>query len=1039
MRIRTQFFGMLAFALAFSLTLISCPGAGSVDVRDRWINEEDGDGRGIGVTNDIYVMITGIPSRYNLGGTVTLVRTDDIENRDSSAGDISGGLFYVDMPLPVGYYYVRISLAGEGEDEYGIPVNFDWSGGLAQPRNFAVYNSISFSDFISDIYITLTDIPSEYVSSIRNSGVMVLAAGAGETAAAGIRTMTDDDGTSSATFRMRTHADISFTTPGTYGNFLSFGFGRYLVSSRSITEGINTIPWSAFATAPAGDQQVAITVTDIPDRYIDSDGFIALQIPGVPGGSTAAFSSEVVQITGSSATFTMRTTFDLTFYAPWTYRVFLGIIDDDDYEAYVSLRNIVSGANTIPFSAFGPEDTLPSLPASTITVTGIPAAHNDSITRIDLINPATGNSVDYHIGMVLHGSFTANLGTIIPANYIVRLEIFTVDGVFQFDTAPRSIVPGTNTISWGTFGVVTNIIVDGMGAYNDRRVLMELLNPATNALVAGGFGTVTSGTLSVGFTGVPDADYIVRLDIEATDYDSSAQYGTPHSLSIATGVNFIWFGNFFDLGAGDPITIVVSGIPAAHNGRFAQVELLNPVTNAIVSDTWGSVFATSLTVTFGRDPANYIVRVIIETDDALLPFMTTSRALASGVNAIPWSAFTPAFAEITFTGIHADHNGLPATASLLDFVTREVVGGAIDSGEIESNSLRVILTGIETATYVVRLDIYTPEGMVRFETSPRVVNMGTSSIPWTAFTPVTTVTVSGLSNYAGLLARVEFIQPATGTLVPGGGARINDVGTLEITAIGLDPAEYIVRLNINVALGNYRLFDTAPRDITITGTNPVSLNDFVTTVQVTGIPSEHNELYAQIELFQWWWGGTAVATSIGTIEGGILTVTIPTVNIPSMQPGQYSVRLTIFDSEDIRLQTLERSIDTIGINSIPWSAFELVEDEENGYDNGPGNGNGNGNGNGPVSINITVYNVPPHYHGIWAGIHLLNPDDLHSVASGPALSDHLTTITLTTLFGFGYYYVLLAFDDHFTLVYYKNVYIGTTEIWLNFDNFMPYM
>jgi len=69
MRIRTQFFGMLAFMLAFGFMLASCDH--SVEVRDRAAEQGVGGGRGHLVSNGITVTVTGVPNDFRHDPTPT--------------------------------------------------------------------------------------------------------------------------------------------------------------------------------------------------------------------------------------------------------------------------------------------------------------------------------------------------------------------------------------------------------------------------------------------------------------------------------------------------------------------------------------------------------------------------------------------------------------------------------------------------------------------------------------------------------------------------------------------------------------------------------------------------------------------------------------------------------------------------------------------------------------------------------------------------------------------------------------------------------
>jgi len=102
---------------------------------------------------------------------------------------------------------------------------------------------------------------------------------------------------------------------------------------------------------PGGAQQITVTVTGIPSRYINQWGFIELISPQTM--QIVAFSDEM-RITAST-TFTMRAFTSPAFNTPGTYAVFLGFDDNHgsplaDY--IIPSRSITAGSNTIPFNAF---------------------------------------------------------------------------------------------------------------------------------------------------------------------------------------------------------------------------------------------------------------------------------------------------------------------------------------------------------------------------------------------------------------------------------------------------------------------------------------------------------------------------------------------------------------------------------------------------------------------------------------------------------------------------------------------------------------
>jgi len=105
---------------------------------------------------------------------------------------------------------------------------------------------------------------------------------------------------------------------------------------------------------PPPTTPITITVTGIPEHFIGLWGAIDLE-SNWAGHPYWAAESDWQRITGSSATFTMRTMGGAPFSVPGTYRVHFSIDDDGGAVGdYFVIRGISAGTNTIPFSAFTP-------------------------------------------------------------------------------------------------------------------------------------------------------------------------------------------------------------------------------------------------------------------------------------------------------------------------------------------------------------------------------------------------------------------------------------------------------------------------------------------------------------------------------------------------------------------------------------------------------------------------------------------------------------------------------------------------------------
>ena len=186
------------------------------------------------------------------------------------------------------------------------------------------------------VTVTVTGISDLHVG--RRVEMTLRSPGGGGADASAFGNRTDD----SAVF------ELLLELPGTHIVYLAFELAAddwlfYRADSRNITAGANTVPFYAFTPVVP---QVTVTVTGIPERYADWRGEIYLATPGV--SNVVAW--DRVETTGSSATFSMPA-------MPGTYNIYLffeaEIAEVWKYSGYaVHSRNILAGANTIPFGAF---------------------------------------------------------------------------------------------------------------------------------------------------------------------------------------------------------------------------------------------------------------------------------------------------------------------------------------------------------------------------------------------------------------------------------------------------------------------------------------------------------------------------------------------------------------------------------------------------------------------------------------------------------------------------------------------------------------
>ena|GEM_PF-1088928 len=192
-------------------------------------------------------------------------------------------------------------------------------------------------------------------------------------------------------------------------------------------------------------QPVSITVTGIPSRYWGNWGDMDLNLPGTGNTVGTAF----VQNVGSSTTFH----FDQAVH-PGTYDIVLWLLD---WGVAYSLpaRFINAGANTIPFTAFGPV-----ISQTTITVTGIPIRYWDHYAGIEILDSfynfvgwsnfsrIPGPTVTFEI-------FTSS-GLPLTGTYHVFMGIDDWWGwpVADYVIWSRNITAGSNTIPFADFGPI---------------------------------------------------------------------------------------------------------------------------------------------------------------------------------------------------------------------------------------------------------------------------------------------------------------------------------------------------------------------------------------------------------------------------------------------------------------------------------------------------------------------------------------------------------------------------------------------------------
>jgi len=340
--------------------------------------------------------------------------------------------------------------------------------------------------------------------------------------------------------------------PGVYDIHLQFGSSRYFMPSRNITAGANNIPLSAFTPL----EQISVTITDIPNRYIGSmEGSIRLMYPGT---LSELDSNWVPSISGSSTRFSV-------FVIPGAYDVHLRFPDTDDgmlSRAYSAPSiNIKAKDNAIPFAAFGIFEPI------SITVTGIPSQYIDGKVGAMFLNaPGLIDCFAENDAIRLEGSSATFTMFAMPGIYNVAFtfEVGVGDDDWGFSAyyVPRkNIRAGVNTIPFSFFispprmlititGIPDRYIGDG-----DRKwASVRLAAPGTENWVASGWALSREFSLAISLKdrGIDwlfntPGTYDVRLGFEVWENEkwawTEAVYSVP-SRSISTGNTAIPFAEF---------------------------------------------------------------------------------------------------------------------------------------------------------------------------------------------------------------------------------------------------------------------------------------------------------------------------------------------------------------------------------------------------------------------------------------------------------------------------------------------------------------
>jgi len=225
--------------------------------------------------------------------------------------------------------------------------------------------------------------------------------------------------------------------PGTYDIHLRLwgdNGGLFVAASRDLVAGPQTIPLSEFSRI----DPISITVTGIPNTYIDGDGVMILNTPGYFNWAEDYWTC----IDGSSVTFTF-------FVLPGTYDIQLEFYfwcneeDEEMMSVYIlSSKSLVAGNQNIALGQFTHLDPI------TITITEI----SDYIGYwggFDLLIPGTYTFVAWSNWVEIEANTTFTV-FVPPGTYDVVLFLGNGSWIAYIASA-RAITAGDNNIPFSAF------------------------------------------------------------------------------------------------------------------------------------------------------------------------------------------------------------------------------------------------------------------------------------------------------------------------------------------------------------------------------------------------------------------------------------------------------------------------------------------------------------------------------------------------------------------------------------------------------------
>ena len=317
-------------------------------------------------------------------------------------------------------------------------------------------------------------------------------------------------------------------------------------------------------------EPITVTVTGIPLEYQSRGMDMELRNPET--GQTVA--GAWVSVSDPEATFNlMERDTENQFVMPGDYDVRLVFWYNHARRMYrIAEINVISGANTIPWSAF----TL--APPVNVTVTGIPDQYHGAFSLMALTIPGTMN--------VIHTSHEGISGSSVTFTfYGLGLELYDVILHFVGDEGPvisvvyrassRSISTGTHSVLWSAFAAVppciTITVTDIPAEYrNGYGWIYSQQRSVERGVFEFNYETeITGASATFRFWFYTPGIYDLELFFEGWGrWGRSYMFGK----NVTTTTTISWSDLYFHSG-GDVMPVTVTGIPERYHGNWGELIL----------------------------------------------------------------------------------------------------------------------------------------------------------------------------------------------------------------------------------------------------------------------------------------------------------------------------------------------------------------------------------------------------------------------------------------------------------------------------------